>query len=233
MEITTGHRITLQKPKHNTLQKLQLSPRQATEVEQFMKSFHSVDDLIVFFAPSHWPYALAHIAECLTAPCISLAQVDELYHTKGTAQNIIRAQFVGIYSLSTAREAYNEQASSLAAGMFLARYGNICNLYDMLLYFSSYLLEYKQSYSAYDVQDILLQFSRKYIPWRRSRTHSDEAEATTKGTPLEECVLRWVRKGQSDEEFHAMWLYEQGRITDELIQSARDQYAAELADGCF
>lgn len=159
--------------------------------------------------------------------------VDEVYHTEGAAKNIVRGQFLGIYALSTAKDPYNTQSSNLSADLFIARYGHSCSLYDLQLYFGSYLTDFKGTFSPFDVQDILLQFSRKYIPWKRSRTLSDEAEATTKGTPLEECVLRWVRKGQSDEEFHAMWLYEQGRITDEMIQSARDQYAAELADGCF
>lgn len=219
--------------KRTTALSRNLSARQKTEAEKFLSSFPSANDLLRFFAPSYWPYALAHTSECLAAPSISLAQVDELYHAPGTAQNIVKAQFVGIYSLSTAREPLNEQASSLAAGMFLARYGNVCNTFDLLLYFSLYQMQFKTSYAQYDLQDIIFQFGNKFLAWKRSKYQQDEQEPTTHGILLEEMVLRWVREGRTDEDFHEGGLYQIGRITDAMIRSAREQYAAELAEGCF
>ena len=198
-----------------------------------MQAFPSIEKVYSFFCPGRWDYAIEHTTECLTYPCITLNQVDGLYNAPGAATNIIKGHIIGVFGLSTAREQINAQAANLASSMFVAKYGGYCTLYDTMLYFANFPVEFKQSFSAFDIQDILQQFYRKYLPWRRSRTHTDEAEATTKGTPLEECVLRWVRKGQSDEEFREGGLYQMGIINDEMIRSARKQYAAELAGGCF
>lgn len=202
--------------------------------EKFMKSFPSVDKLYSFFAPVRWEYALRHVDECLTYPCISLADIDDAYHSSGVAQRIVRSQFIGVYSLSTAKEPYNEQSSNLAADMFIGRHGHVCNLFDLMLYFSSYLMEYKQSYAQYDVQDILIQYSRKYLPWKRLKLQqADDSKPETKGTPLPEAVLQWMRDGDTDEDIRAGGLYAQGIITDKMIQTARSQYEAEQAQEVF
>ena len=199
-----------------------------------MKHFHSVEKLYSFFAPVRWEYVLRHVDECLTFPCIALADIDESYHANGVAQRIVRSQFIGVYSLSTAKEPYNEQASNLAADMFVARYGHVCSLYDLMLYFSSYLLEYKQSFSQFDVQDILLQYSRKYLPWKRLKLQqTDEAKPETKGIPLPEAVLNRMRDGETDEDIREGGLYKQGSITDMMIQDARNKYEAELTSDVF
>ena len=178
-----------------------------------------------------WSHALMHIDECLTYPCISLAQVDDAYNAPGTAKNIVRGHLIGIYSLSTAREKYNEQAADLASNLFMAKHGKLCTLYDTMLYFGDYLMTYKQSLSAYDVQDILLQFGRRYLPWKRSRV-LPEQEQQSKGITIEEMVYRWVAGGRTDEDFHEnSGLYRQGNITDKMIQAARIEYQRREADG--
>ncbi len=42
-------------------------------------------------------------------------------------------------------------------------------MYALIVYFAQYLTEYKASFAQFDVQDILLQFSKKFLPWWRGR----------------------------------------------------------------
>lgn len=219
--------------KRTTALSKNLSPRQQTETEKFMQAFPSIEKVYNYFCPARWEHALKHEYECLTAPCISLAQLDELYHTPGAAQRIIRGMLIGLYSLTTAREEYNAQAANLASGMFVSKFGNYCSMYDVMLYFGGYILTYKNSYGQFDIVDVLEQFRKKYLPWKRSRLQQDEQEPTMHGILLEEMVLRWVREGRTDEDFREGGLYQIGSITDAMIRSAREQFAAELAEGCF
>lgn len=119
--------------------------------------------------------------------------------------------------------------------MFIAKYGHQCSLYDMMLYFANYLLEYKGSYAQYDVQDILQQFSKKYLPWKRLVTESNEKEDEWKtyGLTLQEMMLIWVRDGRTDEDFKEGGLYRMGRITDKMIEDARNHIVAERTAGIF
>ena len=103
-----------------------------------------------------------HATECATQPCITLAMVDALYDKEGTIQTlamvdalydkegtiqrIVRGMFTGMYSLTTSREPLNQQASDMAADLFIAKYGHECTLYAMMHYFGNYLTEYKASY---------------------------------------------------------------------------------------
>lgn len=203
--------------------------------EKFMQSFPSVEKLYNFFAPVRWEYVLRHVDDCLMFPCITLADIDEAYHTNGAAKRIVQSQFIGVYSLSTAREQYNEQASNLAADMFIGRYGYVCSMYDLMLYFASYLMQFKQSFAQYDVQDILLQFSRKYIPWKRSKLQiNDENTQETLGCGgLFNAIVLWMMKGDSDEEIKKGGLYAIGRINDTMIKAARDEYRKRMEGEVF
>lgn len=164
----------------------------------------------------------------MSYPCITLNQVDGLYDTLGAATNIVKGHIIGIFGLSTAREQINEQAANLAAEMFCAKYGGYCTLYDTMLYFANYLLEFKQSFSAFDIQDILQQFSKKYLPWKRARVQPEEEQTTReKGITLEEMVYNWVAEGRTDEDFKQGGLYKIGQITDEMIKEARNKFQTE------
>ncbi len=196
-----------------------------------MKAFPSIEKVYSFFCPGRWEYAIRHTNECLAFPCITLSQVDSLYDTLGAATNIVKGHIVGIFGLSTAREQINEQAANLAAEMFVAKYGGYCTLYDTMLYFANYLLEFKQSFSAFDIQDILQQFSKKYLPWRRQRVRPEEdQQQQTKGITLAEMVYKWVADGRTDDDFREGGLYQSGIITDAMIQATRAEYQ-KAADG--
>ena len=199
-----------------------------------MQCFHSIEKVYSFFCPGRWDYAIEHTTECLTYPCITLNQVDGLYNAPGAATNIIKGHIIGVFGHSTAREQINAQAADLAASMFVAKYGGYCTLYDTMLYFSNYLLEFKQSFAAFDIQDILQQFSKKYSPWKRARlqTNSDTQETPGCGG-LEEAMVRWMLQGTTDEDIRAGGLYAMGRVTDKMIEDARAEYRKRIEGEVF
>lgn len=200
-----------------------------------MQTFPTIESVYKFFSPKNWGYAAEHERECLTYPCITLRQVDEAYNTPGAAQNIVRGQLVGVYSMTTAREPYNTPSANLAADMFISKYGHECTLYNLLLYFANYLMEYKSTYAQFDVEDILIQFGRKFIPRKRLRTEPEQGQPTSneQAISLEELTLIWVREGRTDEDIRQGGLYQTGMITDEMIRDARDECGEENVETPF
>lgn len=203
-----------------------LSRRQKQAADEFLAHFPNVETLLRFFSPARWGYCLAHAQECATRPCITLAQVDALYGKDGTALRILRNMFIGVYSMTNAREPLNEQSSQMAAELFLAKYGQQCSLYQMMLYFGGYIVEYKASYAQYDVQDILMQFGRKFLPrWRQSLENDQPLQQASEQQPHGiEAVKVMLRNrlydGETAEQLKCGFLYSAGLITDAMIAEA-------------
>lgn len=220
--------------KRTSAQLPSLSTRQKDETEKFLSSFPSIEKVYAFFSPGRWDYAIEHTTECLTYPCITLNQVDGLYHAPGAATNIIKGHIIGVFGLTTAREQINAQAANLASSMFVAKYGGYCTLYDTMLYFANYP-EFKQSFSAFDIQDILQQFFKRYLPWKRSKLqiNSEDTQETPGCGGLEEAMVRWMLQGTTDEDIRAGGLYAMGRVTDKMIEDARAEYRKRMAEEVF
>lgn len=214
-----------------------LSVRQRHNVDAFMVKFPSVGKLLKFFVPANWGYCIAHTNDCIMNPCVTLLQVDAAYSAPGTAQNITAGMFVGLYSMTTAKEPYNQQAANLAAELFVAKYGNECTLYGIMLYFANYLTEYKSSFAQYDVQDILQQFPKKFVPWwrlRLSECSEQPKQISEAGQPkgkdaLPVMLRNRLYNGESVESIKSGFLYSQGTITDTMISEALQA----VKDGVF
>lgn len=147
----------------------ELSQRQRNDLEAFRTHFDSVEKLTRVFAPAKWGAMIAKRESCIKSPCITLAQIDEVYHTDGLAKQIVRNQFVGVYSMCTAKDPYNTNSLEIAADLFIAKYGKQCTMYAMMMYFGNYITEYKSSFAQFDMQDILQQFGKKFLPWWNSQ----------------------------------------------------------------
>ena len=193
-----------------------------------MQSFPTIEKVYGFFVPAKWAYCISHVEECLSYPCVTLRQLDGLYGTDGAAQAIVKAQMIGVYRLCTAREQYNDDAAGMAAGLFVSKYGHECTLYAMMLYFGNYLTEYKSSYAQYDVQDILQQFGKKFLPWwrakrgRRSASEPSGVSVSQRGVPTGDEALhihlrRCVREGR---DIRLGGLYRLGIVSDADIERA-------------
>lgn len=156
-------------------------------VESFMSDFPSAAVIADFFTAKNWPIALEYTEQMLTRPSIPLADLDEAYHTDGLALQIVKAQFVGLHQISGSREPAPKSAH-LAAQMFVAKYGQACSLFDMMIYFAHYPLEYKTTFAMFDVQDILAQYAKKYLIWKRNKRqeqpHAEEEEQQPSNEPV-------------------------------------------------
>ena len=220
---------TSEQPRPHILENLlpTLSVRQRTTIDEFLKVFPTVDKVLRFFSPAKWGYCLTHATECANHPCIALSQVDAVYNSPGTAQDIVKGMFIGVYSMTNAREPLNEQSSQIAAELFLAMYGQQCSLYQMMLYFGGYIVEYKASYAQYDVQDILMQFGRKFLPrWRQSLAENDqplqvkEAAQPVGVEGLKVMLRNRLYNGETVEQLKEGYLYTAGIVTDEMLTEA-------------
>ncbi len=207
-----------------------LSERQKTDIDKFKQKFPDVTKLYNFFAPSMWGYAVAHVTECLTYPCIKLRQVDEIYHCGGVAQNIVRNQLVGLYQMTTAKEQYNVNAANIAADLFIAKYGHECTLYDIMLYFGNYITEYKSSFAQFDTQDILMQYNKKFLPWKRARLgqqQDDTPKLENKAPTGKEGLETWLRKAINEgENVRQGGLYKMGFVKEADVQRIEKECAA-------
>lgn len=218
----------------STKWKGQLSEWQKSNIEQFKATFPSVEKLYKFFAPVNFAYAITHEYECVTYPCITLKRVDMVYEVMGVAQTIIRNLIVGVYSMSTAREPMSQDAVNNAAGLFVAKFGGECTLYGAMLYFGNYLTEYKSSYAQFDVQDILQQYGKKFVPWWRARLSRAANEETQRkvisGPHGQEALKLYVRAEiEVGRDLKGGFLYQSGFITDAMIAEAEK----DIKDGVF
>lgn len=148
-------------------------------VEAFKSDFPTAAVIADFFTAKNWPIALEYASQMLTRPSIPLAALDEAYNTDGLALQIVKAQFVGLHQISGSREPAPKSAD-LAAKMFIGKYGQTCTPFDLMIYFANYPLEYKTTFAMYDVQDILAQYAKKYLTWKRNQRqeqpHAEEEQ---------------------------------------------------------
>jgi len=201
-----------------------MSEQIAEEAEQFKKVFPSIDKVYRFFSPNNWGYICSNKRELPKKPCITLNYVDALYNVNGAAKWLVKTQFTGLYTLSMSKEPFTEDTAKVTADLFLSRYGSQCNLYMLILYFGSYIMDYKSSYSSFDVQDILSSFGRKFLSnWNSLSDDVREVkkEVNSKGPAGTNALLLWLDDAlQKGEDVRKGGLYRLGIITDSMIMEA-------------
>lgn len=153
-----------------------LSERQKSEIRRFKELFPSESDVIAKFAPANWANAIKNQSLCYSAPSVMLKHIDRVYNNQGLAHQIVKNNMVGVYSASTANYSYRDDMMNLVSDMFIAKFGGELNLYAMMLYFANYLLEYKGTYKEFDMQDILQQCGKKFLPWWRKNVQCYQPE---------------------------------------------------------
>jgi len=192
-----------------------------------MESFPRIENLYSFFAPHYWGYALQHLDDCLTKPCIMLRQIDELYGKQGVAKTIVKTQIVGVYSLTTARESLNTNTADLAADLFIANFGYRCSLYGMMVFFAKYVTDFKETKSSFDVQDILKQFREKFLMWWCSQIPEEKVveekdDGKPKGVDALRCVIRqWLEDGENPRDHD---LYKIGYIDEKVLREVEQEF---------
>lgn len=218
------------------MRSLSVQPRyseaQKAAIEAFRGHFDTTQKLFNVFAPSNWGYMISHLDECQKSPCVTLSQVDAVYRD-GVAKQIVRNQIAGVYSLCTARDQYNSSGIDMAADIFIAKYGHECTLYAMMVYFGNYMTEYKASYAQFDIQDILQQFGRKFLPWWRQRLEPErpKQESTAKLTGMDALYRMLADRlldGQTLDDIRQCSLFRWGFVKEEdlpkILEIAQDSF---------
>lgn len=208
-----------------------LSERQKSEIRRFKTLYPYESDVLGKFSPSNWARAVENQEKCYSAPCVMLKHLDRVYNHNGLAKLVVKNNMIGVYSASSATYQYKEDVMNMVADMFIAKFGGELNLYAMMLYFANYLLEYKGTYKEFDMQDVLQQCGKKFLPWWRSKVQSyqpqtdNEEDESNTGLVGQEAkiwmIAQRIKEGQTVEEIKMCNLCKLGMLTDDEIEQAK------------
>ena len=206
-----------------------LSERQKSEIRRFKTLYPYESDVLGKFSPSNWARAVENQEKCYSAPCVMLKHLDRVYNHNGLAKLVVKNNMIGVYSASSATYQYKEDVMNMVADMFIAKFGGELNLYAMMLYFANYLLEYKGTYKEFDMQDVLQQCGKKFLPWWRSKvqsyqpqTDNEEEKYQLKGRDAKIWMLaQRLKEGQTVDDLRKCNLYKLGMLTDGEIEQAK------------
>lgn len=207
--------------KMNNVGILTLSQGQRTDLERFKQLFPTEKSVLDFFSPAKWEEALSNKDACLDYSMVTL-QIVRLYYGESVAKQIVRNNLVGLYTVAKPHEFVNEQALNLAAGLFLGKFAPELSVFGALYYFASYLTNYRTSYSAFDLQDVLRQCEQKFMPhWRgcvhrKNKAPKDEVRVQETGRAALFTYLRreYVLKGRDVRESA---IYQVGALAKEDV----------------
>ena len=222
-------RTSRQQEANNSVGLQNLTQRQRYQRSTFFRNFDTKEKLIKTFAPSMWSYFMQRQEQCFEAPEMMIGDVDA-YYGYGVALELLRNQMVGVYTISTAKTIYDTNAMNLAADLFIGKYGKHCSMYALMLYFGNYLTEYKSTYGQFDMQDILQQFGKKFLPWWRGKLNTeyeteqmeDESNTGLVGQEAKIWMLaQRLKEGQTVDDLRKCNLYKLGMLTDGEIEQAK------------
>ena len=197
------------------------------DIQVFAERFPRPQEVLNVFSPSNWSLFLREQERCMTAPNVTLAMLSEYYDSSTSTQLVIN-QYKGLYDLTSSGE-YNDKGVRMAADLFLCSYEHELTPYSLVSYFGRYSSIYKSSYRDFDVQDVLQQCRKKFLPWwsqmkAQLAERQAQSEQRTKGVTLQEAIVRWIMKGETVESIKGGGLYELGRINDAMIETAKAEY---------
>lgn len=206
------------------------------DIQVFAERFPSPQEVLNVFSPSNWGLFLREQERCLTAPNVTLAMLSEYYDSSTSTQLVIN-QYKGLHDLTSSGE-YNDKGVRMAADLFLCSYEHELTPYSLVSYFGRYSSIYKSSYRDFDLQDVLQQCRKKFLPWwsqmkAQLAERQAQSEQHTKGVTLQEALVRWMIQGCSDKSIREGGLYAVGKITDGMIAQARTEYHKRMAGEVF
>lgn len=131
---------------------------QRTEIERFKAWWPTLQSLYNSFQPKNCCKVLAREVEALTTwPQVTLNQVGVAYNAEVPAY-FVRLLFSTIYAQGT-NCVTNQGVLDMETGAFLAKYGNTCTMFDLMLYMVTYRSTYRPDYvSSGDISDVTKRF---------------------------------------------------------------------------
>lgn len=198
-----------------------MSARQQSDIAAFKSLFPSEQQVIAYFSPANWQNVLNHVEKSLLYPHVTLRLLEE-YYISGTAKAIVCNNLIGILSISKPTEGFNREAIERAAELFVGKYGTDITPYGVLHYFANYLMEYKNTYSQFDLQDLLRQCGKSFLPrWqaRLCQTQQPALETSCKETGLP-AMYHYLRKEYlaRGKDIRESAIYKYGTLTDEQLE---------------
>ena len=197
-----------------------LSNRQRSDITAFKTTYPSEKEVVAYFSPSNWQTILNHREMSVLYPSVTLRLLEEYYIT-GTAKYIVCNNIIGVLSFSRPTEEFDHDAIGMAAELFVGKYGTDITPYGVLDYFANYMMEYKNSYAQFDLQDLLRQCGKVFLPqWqKRFRLEQDpDTELLCKevGIPA---LYRYLRKEYValGKDVRESAVYKSGIITEKEI----------------
>lgn len=154
-------------------------------MRRFKTIYPSEDKVISQFSPQKWSSILYNISICANVPHVTLKQLNTMYINSNLSEQIVKNNIIGIYSFSGGREPLDDNATWMAANMFVAKYGHSCTPHDMLVYFANYNLEFKEGYKDFDKVDILRQYGRKFQSWWMRKLENIQDTKEDKAKPVQ------------------------------------------------
>ena len=212
-----------------------LSARQAQEAEQFLNWYPTAQKLMEYFTLARWHDATARETRLVNMPCVTLSQIDSLYNNKGLARTIVGMNFSALYQMGGGRGNFNEAFFYAAVDRFLAKHGNACTMFDLLLYCDAYRDTYKDKFTSNeDFSDYSKQFP-EYLKHKAlvMEAHKQQPKTETRTKEQKELVgieamksylIKAAKRGDNLLECGPLAF---GAITREYAQELMDKYAPQ------
>lgn len=165
-----------------------LSKLQKDEVARFKSWWSTLQSLYNSFQPKNCCKVLAREVEALTTwPQVTLNQVGAAYNNEGLPTYFVRLMLSTIYAYANNGAATRQDILDMEIGIFLAKYGNTCTMFDLMLYMATYSNTYRSDYaSKSDISDVTKRFPdylrHKAQVQDANKPKQDEAR-TEKGEP--------------------------------------------------
>lgn len=211
-----------------------LSARQAQEAEQFLNWYPTAQKLMEYFTLARWHDATARETRLVNMPCVTLSQIDSLYNSKGLARTIVGMNFSALYQMGGGRGNFNEAFFYAAVDRFIAKHGNACTMFDLLLYCDAYRDTYKDKFTSNeDFSDYSKQFPEylkhkalvmeAHKPQPKTETRTSNKKLVGKAA-LEYYLIKAAKRGDNLLECGLLAF---GAITREYAQELMDKYGPQ------
>ena len=186
----------------------------------FRHLWPSYENVLVYFSPAKWAGVLAKKSHSLLYPEMSLRLIDEQY-VPGLSSQVIKNNIAGIYTIASPKEPFIEEDIDRLADMIVSRYGGELSLFGIYYYLASYLTDYKDTYSRFDVTDIVSQCGKYMTWWRNALAKVEEKHEEDDGRDVGEAALvTYLRREYLDKglDIRDSALYKAGKIPQTVIK---------------
>lgn len=201
--------------------------------KKFLTSFSSSAKVLETFSPKNWAYFMERKRECIIHPTINIYSLDNLYNDSTLAKTVIKNNLVSVYLIATGKDSISNDTQNMldiSAPLILRTIGRLCDLYAMMIFFGTYVTEYKNSF-RFDINEIQSAFNKKFVPywmqkkekilaeyykeWVKTHQHLEPVGQEAKMLYLRDKVL-------NGEDLRSGGLYDYGQVSEAEIKQAEE-----------